>query len=156
MKLIMLSMCLLMTFYASAAQIITYDTKYKGLQVGRATIADVISVLGEPQGKKANSNNVKYIFDGVHITIQDSTGRINTIIIYDRRYVDENGLRVGAYKQDVEYALNKRISSPAITDHKNGIVYWFKKNRVSRIVLAYQSLYRESPKKRVFKPEITI
>ncbi|WP_271273757.1 hypothetical protein [Aliamphritea hakodatensis] len=142
MKPVILCVSLLMAFYASSAQIITYDTRYKGLQVGKATIADVISVLGSPHGKKANSNNVRYYFDGVHVTIQDSTGRINTIIIYDRMYVDANGIRVGEFKRDVEYVLKKRIQAPAVSDLKNGIIYWFKGGRVSSIVLAYQALSR--------------
>ncbi|MBN3563189.1 hypothetical protein [Aliamphritea spongicola] len=131
-----------MAVLACGAQIITYESKYKGLQVGKATIADVISLLGSPHGKKANINNVRYFFDGVHITIQDSTGRINTIIIYDRQYVDANGIRVGEYKQNVEYALNKRIRNRAVADLKNGITYWFENNRVSQIVLAYQAVDR--------------
>ncbi len=52
MKPIVLCVCLFMAVLACGAQIITYESKYKGLQVGKATIADVISLLGSPHGKK--------------------------------------------------------------------------------------------------------
>ncbi|WP_315982995.1 hypothetical protein [Aliamphritea spongicola] len=56
--------------------------------------------------------------------------------------MDANGIRVGEYKQNVEYALNKRIRNRAVADLKNGITYWFENNRVSQIVLAYQAVDR--------------
>ncbi|MEH6579121.1 MAG: hypothetical protein V7731_18835 [Amphritea sp.] len=138
MKSITLLVLFLLALGAHASDTITYDSEYYGLQVGKSTAADVIDLLGYPIEKKSYSNNVKYIFNGIHVTIQDRTGRINTIIIFENDYTDTNGIWVGSNKEEVEYRLNIYIDSDVVVDKVNGIVYWFENGQVSKIVLAHK------------------
>ena len=55
------------------ADVIEYESDYQGIKVGKSTIRKVIGKFGAPLEKKSYSNNVKYIFRNIHVTIQDST-----------------------------------------------------------------------------------
>ncbi|EIF51992.1 hypothetical protein [Sulfurovum sp. AR] len=119
-------------------QIHSYSTEYRGLRVGSSTLSDVVNVLGEIIAKINNSNNVNYRFDKVDVTIQDATGHINTIIIYDEDYVDVNGYKIGTSYDVISKDLNVEGTHQVLIERSNGVIYWFKNQRVSRIVYAAQ------------------
>ena len=121
-----------------AAEVVRYNSTFKGIQVGVSTLPDLIKRHGVPSHKTVNSNNVKYSFDRFQVTIQDKTGRVNTIIIFDPEYRDANGIRVGHSRMDVESALDAKSEHEYMIDKNNGIVYWFDYNKVNRIVLAFE------------------
>lgn len=126
----------------ASAEILTHNNQYRGLKVGVSTLADVVDKFGSPTDKKINSNNVRYYYPNFHVTIQDKTGRINTIIIMTRCYQDANGIRVGFSQRVVEKAIREKRRGNAITDSIKGITYWFdQKNKVSRIVLAHKTVF---------------
>lgn len=116
----------------------SFSTEYKGLRVGSSTLSDVVKVLGTPLSKINNSNNINYRFGGVDITIQDGTGRINTIIIYDPKYTDVNGYKVGTAYDVISKDLHIYEPRKTLLEKSNGVIYWFKNQRVSRIVYAAQ------------------
>lgn len=119
-------------------QIKSFSTEYRGLMVGSSTLSDVVNVLGVRISKINNSNNVNYRFEKVDVTIQDATGRINTIIIYDEDYVDVNGYKIGTSYDVISKNLNVKGTQQALIDRSNGVIYWFKNQRVSRIVYVAQ------------------
>ncbi len=116
-------------------EIIEYHNEYKGLIVTKSTLTDAISVLGNPVKMGQVSKTVRYRFKGVDITAYSDTGLINSIIIYDKLYVDDNGISVGNNFDSVKQLPEIKILTTTIFDPKNGIVYWFNENRVTKIVL---------------------
>jgi hypothetical protein len=115
-----------------------FSTEYKGLKVGSSTLSDVVNILGTPLSKIKNINNINYKFGEVDVTIQDATGRINTIIIYDPKYTDVNGYKVGTAYDVISKDLHIYEPRQTLLEKSNGVIYWFKNQRVSRIVYAAQ------------------
>jgi hypothetical protein len=122
----------------SLAETKMYGTSFEGIQVGISTIAEVIEAHGHPLKKTSNSNNVKYTFHGFDITIQDSTGKVNTIIVREPNLSDPNGIRVGYSEIVVEATVNEEPRKGTITDFNKGIIYWLKNGKVERIVIAHK------------------
>lgn len=120
------------------AETISYETSFRGIKVGASTLAQIIQEHGEPLAQVVNSNNVKYMYRSFHVTIQDSTGKVNTIIILDTSYTDLNGIRVGHHRSLIENKLRQKQSENHLVDIKNGIIYWFRNDKVSKIVLAHR------------------
>jgi len=108
------------------------------MQVGVNTYADVVTAFGPPQEKISYSNNVKYIYSDFHVSIQDETAKINTITIFDKNYIDLNGIRIGTSKSQLQATLKRKITRKYVTDRKRGIVYWISQNKVKKIVLVHQ------------------
>jgi len=133
---------LLMTLSASicAGETRAYYHNFLGITPGKSTLADVIAIHESPRHKVANSNNVKYHFDGFDVTIQDTTGRANTIIIYRSDFTDPNGLSVGHSRSSVSNTLGIETSKNYLADKEKGIFYWFKNDQISKIVLAHRTL----------------
>ena len=119
---------------AQTSQAHNYSTTYKEQTVGKATLNDVIQILGEPQSKQINSNNIRYVFPNEDVTIQNSTTRINTIIIHDSSYTDINGHSIGTDYATIKNNQNIIKSSSTLFDTSNGIFYWFKQGKVEKIV----------------------
>ena len=123
----------------------SYSTVYRGLQVGRSTLPEVIGVLGQPLSKKVNSNNVLYAFKDAAVSIQDATQRINTIIITDPGYVDVNGYSIGAdyalIENDPKTLDNNNVFSKTLFNRMNGVFYHFKNDHVEKIVYCESALY---------------
>ena len=111
-----------------------FSPMFKGLEVGRSTLKDVISVLGEPTGMANNGRN--YVFNKIEMTIRPGNGGINTIIINDENFVDLNGYKIGTHYDVIKKNLNVKYPGKTLTERSNGIIYWFKDNRVSKIVYA--------------------
>jgi hypothetical protein len=122
----------------SLAETKTYSTMFEGIQVGTSTIADIIESHGQPISKALNSNNVKYFFRKFDITIQDSTGKVNTIIIHDPNLRDPNGISVGYSDLVVEATIKEDPVNGTITDLNKGIIYWLKNRKVKQIVIAHK------------------
>lgn len=122
----------------SKSDLIRYETIFEHVQVGRSTLADIIDQHGLPIDKIINTNNIKYLFDRFHVTIQDKTGRVNSIIIFDPEYKDANDISVGSSRSDVEAKFSVEAEGCYLIDELNGIVYWFENEKVSKIVLAYK------------------
>ncbi len=122
-----------------------YKTNYRGLQVGRSSLPEVIAVLGQPLSKKVNSNNVLYAFKDVAVTIEDATHRINTIIITKPGFVDVNGYFVGAaysvLERNPSILGDNNIFSNTLVDQANGVVYHFKNDQVTEIVYGASLLF---------------
>lgn len=116
----------------------SYSTAYRGLQVGLATLPEVIAVLGPPQTKKVNSNNMRYAFKDVDVTMENATHRINTIIITEPGFVDVNGYFIGAahsvLEVDPRILRDNNFFSDSLIDQANGVVYHFKNDHVVEIV----------------------
>jgi len=121
------------------AAIKNFHNEYENIIPGRSTLEDVIDNLGAPKSKIANSNNVKYIFEKVEVTIQDATGLVNTIIINnDYEFEDKNGVKLGDSTTKFENKTNRTVGDKsALGDCRNGYNYWFKNNKVDRIVLGH-------------------
>jgi hypothetical protein len=130
--------CLLLTSAMAIADNISYPNSYKDLYVGISTYSDVVKSFGAPHDKKLGSNNVKYIYSNFHVTIQDSTARINTIIIFDEAFVDPNKVKVGMPVKLLETKLNRKIARRVVTDRSKGIIYWIANDKVIKIVLVYE------------------
>ena len=144
--LIFLVVVMIYTFSSNVIsdETVSYNSSYKGLKVRISTYQDMINIFGPP----IKSTSVKYYYPGVHVTINNKTNTINTIIIFDLSFVDVNGVSVGDEKVSVERALYERINENEIlemhgnivVDKHNGIIYWFKQNKVEKIVLAAKLL----------------
>ena len=92
--------------FAKAQQLITYENSYKGIQTGKSTLVDAINAIGaHPYSELENSNNMKYFFDTFELTIQNKTGRVNTIIVIDDKYTDPNGVKIGTRKSVVQRVI---------------------------------------------------
>lgn len=139
MKLILV-LLFLFSGFCNANDVMYYDSKYKELKVGVSTLSDIKNRFGRPKHEKPNSNNVKYYYRDFDVTIGDETGKINTIIIFDRSFRDKNNIKVGHSRSRVQKALRFKSSKQVMTDKSNGIVYWFDmdENKVSKIVLAHK------------------
>jgi hypothetical protein len=131
-------LCLFFISSFTCADIRTFSNSYKGLQVGISTYLDVVNLFGVPHEKKLSSNNVKYIYSNFHVTIQDATARINTIIIFDESFVDSNKVNVGMSVELLEARLNRKVTRRYVTDRTKGIAYWIANNKVTKIALAYE------------------
>lgn len=118
-----------------SGETIEYHNEYKGLIVNSSTLNDVISILGHPARRSQVNKTVIYSFNGVDISVYSDTGLINSIIIHDKSYIDDNGIRVGDEFDSVKYLQEIIIVDSTIFDQKHGIVYWFRKNHVTKIVL---------------------
>ena len=121
----------------SGKKIVTYQNDYKGLQPGESNLFDVVVKFGGPINKKINSNNVRYIYKDFHVTIRNSTEKINTIIIYTHKFIDKNGFRVGDTVNRLK-AIGLTINRNTATDVKKGIVYWFRNGKIEKIVLVHK------------------
>lgn len=119
---------------AKDAAIRNYELSYRKIAVGTATLAEAVQILGEPRSKKVNSNNVRYRFGDVDITIKDASGLVDSIIIHDPSFRDVNGYTVGTELADVERTTGLVRKGDSLFDQTNGVVYWFKNGRVSQIV----------------------
>ncbi len=119
---------------AAAREVRSYSSAYEGIEVGRSTLPDVIERFGEPRSKQANSNNVRYRYRDFDMTIRDSSGFVDSIIIYDPLFRDVNGHAIGASFSEVERTPDARRVGSTLFDTRNGIVYWFKDGRVEKIV----------------------
>ena len=124
------------TNYCHSREVRKYHRTFMGLQVCVSTLNDVVKVLGAPTDTKINSNNVLYKFEnGVHVTIQNKTNKINTIIINNRKY-KVSGNRVGDSRDSVLPKLSDySYDSNTISDYEKGYTYWFKDGKVYRIVM---------------------
>ncbi len=120
------------------AETLTYETSFRGIKVGASTLPEIIEEHGEPLAQVVNSNNVKYMYRSFHVTIQDSTGKVNTIIILDTNYTDLNGISVGDRRSMIEIKLRQKQRKNYLVDIDNGIIYWFRNDKVSKIVLAHR------------------
>ena len=80
-----------------------------------------------------------YYYPKSDVMIDDDTGKVNSIIIYDRNFGDQNNIKVGYSERRVEEMLKYKTAERYIKDIYNIIMYWFdiKDNKVSKIVLAH-------------------
>lgn len=138
-------LALLAPIVAITGDVITHDNEYLGLKLGEATYTDMLAEFGPPLQKRANSNNVRYRYDGFDVTIQDKTGRLNTVIVYSTLYEDKNSHKVGD-KDELLKNRNYIAHNPdpsgipkVYSDSVNGIFYWMKDGKVHSIVLAYKT-----------------
>ncbi len=124
----------------NAREVLFFENSFRGIVPGETQLSEIIRVHGAPRGKQSNSNNVKYFFRGFDVTIQDKTGKTNTILVYDNKYVDKNGINVGTSKKSVMITLKQMTEKNYLVDKINGIIYWFEKSEVEKIVLVYSVL----------------
>ncbi len=135
LKMLVFAIILNIPSICLSIEIIEYHNEYKGLIVTKSTLKDAVSILGKPNKIGKINKTAKYRFKGVDITVYSDTGLINSIIIYDQLYVDNNGISVGSEFDLVKKLSDIKIIGETIFDQKNGIVYWFKTNLVTKIVL---------------------
>lgn len=118
----------------SNRQYYAFAPKFKGLTVGHSTKKDVISVLGKPTGMTNNGRN--YLFGNIEMTIRSGKGGINSIIIHDKDFIDLNGYKIGTHYDTIKNNSNVKYPGRTLIERSNGIIYWFKDKRVSKIVYA--------------------
>lgn len=122
-------------------EIITYQNYFKGLQLGKSTLTDVISKLGRPLTEN-NKGNINLIYQGFIVTIHKHNRKINTVIILTHNFIDKNGFRVG---DDVTRLKAKGLvikKSSYAVDFENGITYWLKNEKIKKIALAHEFVKR--------------
>ncbi|MFA6010216.1 MAG: tetratricopeptide repeat protein [Desulfobacteraceae bacterium] len=140
---------LLWTTKAMAEEVRTYKSVYRGVEVGRTAHDDVVQVLGEPRNRSTQAGYIKLYYQDVDITVNNNTGKVNSIIIYDPSYLDSNGIRVGSSRELILSRVDEKrettfndgkFSWITITDFKKGISYWINAGtgKLEKIVLAHQ------------------
>lgn len=79
------------------------DLRYRGLEPGISSKADVTSALGEPREiRQETPGSVNWVFDGVTVNWHDPAGPINTIIVTaPDRYATRHGVRVGHSREQL-------------------------------------------------------
>ncbi len=137
MKILSLLLFLLLANSVSA-ELFIYEHEYFGILTGMSSQDDVTAALGEPLRKSRSSNDVKFHYSDFQVTLQNDTGKVNTIIIFDREYLDQTGIRVGFSTTVLEAVFKAKVTDNYLIDPDKGIIYWFDKGRVSKIVLAYE------------------
>jgi hypothetical protein len=127
---------LIIASFSANAERIQYHSTYKGLQVGHSRLSDAMDLFGEPKDVRKIQNNAQYRYPGFDINFTDDIPTIMSIAIYDTAYVDVNHIKVGMHKSVVEDTFSQTIQNDYFVDKTNGIIYWFRDNRISRIALA--------------------
>lgn len=120
------------------ADYMQYDSSYKSLKVGSSTLQSLKHHHGTPLKTVEKKNFTLYRYRDFDAAVNKSDGKIRSIIIFDRRFKDRNYLQVGDRKRSVESVLRMKIDDNVAVDRVNGIVYWFKDDRIQKIVLAHQ------------------
>ena len=114
------------------------------LDVSAEGIDVIIARYGQPiKISTAGSAYSKYHYSRFHVTAYKRSGRLNSIIIFSKSYVDTNGISIGDSERKLLDTIpkgNLKTDSPSLYygDMKENIVYWLKNGRVSKIVLAAQ------------------
>ena len=119
----------------SFAEVRTYDNSYNDIRVGVTPIHEVLEKFGKPKKITEYNDNIHYLFSGVKVTALKSTGKVSTISIFQKSYVDPNGVQMGITKEKLESKFGVRIGREYFSDTANGIIYWLRGNRVNKIVL---------------------
>lgn len=134
----MLRIILILLFYSSSAlsEVKIYDNSYKNIHVGITPIHEVLETFGKPKKITEYKNNINYLFPGVKITALKNTGRVSTISIFNKSYTDPNGVKVGFGTNRLESIFRVKITREYFADKTKGIIYWLRKGRVNKIVLA--------------------
>lgn len=137
MKLIYMTLLFLtLSTSVMAKEVVKFENYYLDIEVGQSTLADMVDAFGPPLSKKSYSNNVKYFFKKVHVSISDNTGRVNTLqIVADDEYSDPNGISLGDSRETVSSNIDGNDTN---LDKTYGIAYWYHDDKVIKIVLAYE------------------
>jgi hypothetical protein len=137
MKKIYFILLLLMSTAVTAEQYV-YDNEYAGISVGRSSIEEVIMLHGEPNRKSEFTNDLKFHYNTFHVTFQNNTDKSNKVLIFDTKYIDANGIKIGTSKTVLEAIFNKKIKKSYLVDRSKGLVYWLNEGLVSKIVLIHE------------------
>ncbi|MEM7377465.1 MAG: hypothetical protein AAF460_08160 [Pseudomonadota bacterium] len=117
-----------------------YATTVLGLTLGESTLENIQRKIGSDL-VHVTMRRFQYS-DAVHVTFH-ADDKLNTVIIYDTNYQDENGVMVGAPRSDVESLSStaKKCPERFCLDPELGILYRFSDTgTVSRIVYANEIL----------------
>ncbi len=144
MKKFILIAFLLITQNCFSSETIDYKTEYKGLIVGQSTIHEMLEIFGKPIKITTFNKNIHYQFKDHKITAYMHTGRIHAISIFDKNYVDINGMKIGFSRMALEASLDKKISKNYFTDQESGVIYWLKNNQIKKIVFPDKILRNNS------------
>ena len=120
----------------SNAETLHYHNVYKGVEVGNSTLADVMSIHGNPKDVKKFKDNARYYFFGFDINVSDYKQTVNSIVIFDQKYRDANNIKVGFPIEIVENQFKQPIKANYFVDKLNGIIYWFDNGLIVNITLA--------------------
>ncbi|MEJ2406096.1 MAG: hypothetical protein P8171_17700 [Candidatus Thiodiazotropha sp.] len=126
---------LLLWSTSAFADVKIYEHTYRNIEVGFTPIHEVLERFGKPIKITEYDDNIHYLFSGVKVTALKSTGKVSTIAIHKKSYVDSNGIGVGFDKVKLESKFRVKIKNNYFVDETDGIVYWLKDNRVQKIVL---------------------
>lgn len=138
MKNIILLIFSILFFTNSWAESVFYNNEYQGIVPGRSTFVDVVSEFGITYVEKKLPKLIKYSYPEIQFTISDISGRVNTIVIFNKSYSDENGVKIGFSREKVNKLISYKISlKETIGDIDKGIIYHFNSDKVEKIVLAY-------------------
>ena len=138
-KIILLITLLSSPFFILANQVIEYDSKYMGLEVGKSRTFDVINALGEPIDKFKSKANMKYVYRSGIFVFNLKTKKINSIIITNPDYQDFNGMSIGDGYNMVVSLPNIVTGNEWAFDQDNGVVYWFDKHKIIKIIYLHQA-----------------
>jgi hypothetical protein len=135
MKTLLKILILLIFSSFASAEVKVYENTYENIRVGVTPIHELLDRFGKPTKITEYNNNIHYQFSGVKVTALKNTGRVSTISINKRSYVDSNGIKMGATKAKLESKFGLKINKNFYADQTKGIVYWLKNDRVEKIVL---------------------
>ena len=119
-----------------------YLNHYRELYTGVTPIHEMLEYLGEPDEITGSKDNIHYLYHNLQVTALKSTGKIDSITIYDRSYIDPNGMSIGSNVLDLIKAIREKTGIEAgddvsgYWDTNKGIIYWFDEfGLVDKIIL---------------------
>ncbi len=133
MKRIIIALLVCSSF--AFADVKIYENTYRNIEVGFTPIHEVLERFGKPKKITEYNDNIHYQYSGVKVTALKSTGKVSTISIHNKSYVDSNGIGVGFTKVKLESKFGVKINKDYFSDKNKGIIYWLNNNRVRKIVL---------------------
>lgn len=119
-----------------------YLNFYRGIYTRITPIHEMLEYLGAPNAILGIRDDIFYIYDGIEIAALKSTGRVDSVAVFDKSYIDPNGLSIGSSIPDLVQALEEkdpvmpRDNVSIYFDSITGIYYLFDEARlVERILL---------------------
>jgi len=120
-----------------------YHNDYHGIQPGKTTLKEVISILGPYLEVQETPDGHNYRFQKVVVNFSGSNRSVvNTLTIdRDRGYTSPRGIRLGDPVSCLDqFRHNGRYVPTAVFDATHGVFYWNDGEVVTLIALVYRVL----------------
>lgn len=132
---------ILLVSLESYAETREYLNRYRELYTGVTPIYEMLEYLGDPDEIIGSKDNVHYFYQNLYVTALKSTGRIDSITIIDRSYIDPNGMSISSHVLELMEVVGekKEIRPTDVSEYwdtNKGIIYKFNQfGLVAEIVL---------------------